>query len=87
VLESLIGELEPLPLSYFEEPAPRVELAAPGAYLQLSGAYAEEARLARGYGWPATRLPLHHLAMLTHPTAVAAAVSGLAAELAQAADV
>ena len=83
-LATITAELEPLPLAYFEEAAPAVELAAPAAYLQFSGAYEDEGRIARGYGWPVARLPLHHLAMLTHPDAVADAIASLAAKLAEA---
>jgi hypothetical protein len=77
----LIEELEPIPASYFEELAPELALKAPAAYLQLSGAYAEEARIAGRQGWPVLSLPLHHLAMLTHAEAVAGALEGLAERL------
>jgi hypothetical protein len=82
VLAEATAGLEPIPLAYFEEPAPQAELSAACAYLQLSGAYDEEARAARGYGWPNARLPLHHLAMLTHAETVAGALASLAADLA-----
>ena len=52
-------------------------LAAPAAYLQLSGAYEDEARLAVRQGWPLVRLELDHLAPLTRPAPVALALSGL----------
>jgi pimeloyl-ACP methyl ester carboxylesterase len=78
---ALVAELEPIPLGYFEELAPELELAAPGAYLQLSGAYIEESQIAGRRGWPVVRLPLHHLAMLTHAEAVASAIEGLADRL------
>jgi len=81
--EALVAELEPLPLAYFEEPAPSTPLAAPGAYLQLSGAYDDEGTVAGRYGWPLVRLPLHHLAMLTNPEPLAAALESLAARLAE----
>lgn len=84
MLATIEAELEPLPLAYFEEAAPPVELAAPAAYLQLSGAYGDESRAAHGYGWPVATLPLHHLAMLTHPEAVAGALVSLAAEMTEA---
>ena len=83
LLAQLTAELEPIPVAYFEDRAPTTGLAPPGAYLQFSGAYDEEARAAEGYGWPVARLPLHHLAMLTHPEAVAAALVSLAAKLAE----
>jgi len=79
---ALIAELEPIPAAFFEEPAPRTELAAPAAYLKLSEAYEDEARLANRRGWPLVRLPLHHLAPLTDPAAVARSLEGLATRLA-----
>jgi hypothetical protein len=78
---ALVEELEPIPVGYFEELAPELELEAPTAYLQLSGAYVEEAQTGGRRGWPVVRLPLHHLAMLTHAEAVAGAVLGLAERL------
>jgi hypothetical protein len=78
---ALIGELEPIPAAFFEEPAPVTELAAPAGYLKLSEAYEDEARLANRQGWPLVRLPLHHLAPLTDPAAVARSLEGLAARL------
>jgi len=73
---AIIADLEPLPLAYFEEPAPADDLSAPCAYLQLSGAYEEEARRATRLGWPVVRLPATHLAVATQPLAVAAALGG-----------
>ncbi|MFN9848374.1 MAG: alpha/beta hydrolase [Alphaproteobacteria bacterium] len=81
VREALTSELEPLPLAYFEEAAPDIQISRPAAYLQLSGAYDEEGRLATRQGWPLVRLPMHHLAMLTHVEAVATAIEGLAGRL------
>jgi hypothetical protein len=80
--DALIGELEPIPAAYFEAPAPAAALSAPAAYLKLSEAYEDEARLANRQGWPLVRLPLHHLAPLTEPAAVARSLEGLAARLA-----
>lgn len=80
--EALVAELEPLPLAYFEEPAPAAARDGRAAYLQLSGAYDEEARVAGRQGWPVVRLPLNHLAVVTQPQAVAAAIDGLAHALA-----
>lgn len=79
---ALIAELEPLPVGYFEAPAPDERLEGRGAYLQLSGAYDDEARLAGRMGWPVVRLPLNHLAPVTQPQAVASALDGLAAQIA-----
>jgi hypothetical protein len=78
---ALIAGLEPIPAAYFEEPAPDTALAAPAAYLKLSEAYEDEARLANRWGWPLVRLPLHHLAPLTDSAAVARGLEGLAARL------
>jgi hypothetical protein len=83
---ALLAELEPLPLVYFEEQAPAAALTSPCAYLQLSRAYEDEARAAGRYGWPVVNLPLHHLALLTHAEAVAAALESLAGKLTEAAD-
>jgi hypothetical protein len=83
--QALIAELEPLPQAYFEEAAPDVDLTAPAAYLQLSGGYDDEARIAGRQGWPVVRLPLNHLAPVSQPRAVAAALASLAGRLTQAA--
>lgn len=79
---AVIAELEPLPIAYFEEAAPPHELDAPAAYMQLSGAYEEEARRAIRLGWPVVRLPLNHLATVTQGPAVAGAIETLAGKLA-----
>ncbi|MET0275168.1 MAG: hypothetical protein ABW360_19445 [Phenylobacterium sp.] len=78
---ALVDELEPLPVGYFEAPAPDDPLEGRSAYLQLSGAYDDEARLAGRQGWPVVRLPLNHLAIVTQPQAVAGALDGLGAQL------
>ena len=80
-LMALTSELEGLPLDFLEEAAPAMTLQSPAAYLQLSGAYDDEGQYAVRQGWPVVRLPLHHLAMLTHAEAVAGAIHGLAARL------
>ena len=82
--DALVSELAPLPLDYFAEPAPTIELGVPAAFLRLSGAYDAEARGATRQGWPVVNLPLHHLAMLTHPEAVASAIASLADKVEQA---
>lgn len=81
VRTALIGELAPLPLAYFSEAAPPAGLEGPAAFLRLSGAYDDEARGATRLGWPVVNLPLHHLAMLTHPEALAGAIISLADKL------
>jgi hypothetical protein len=65
-----------LPLAMFTEvhpPAPRWP-SAPGAYLQLSDGYDDEAARARELGWPVTKQISHHLAMLTEPGPITAAL-------------
>ena len=79
--EALVAELEPLPIAYFEEVAPAGEASGPSAYLRLSGAYDNEAKAAGRMGWPVVHLPLNHLAAVSHPTAVAGALAGLADQL------
>ncbi|MFC3069933.1 hypothetical protein [Phenylobacterium soli] len=79
---ALVDELGPIPTAYFEEPAPDDALAIPAAYLKLSDSYEDEARLANRQGWPLVRLPLSHLAPISHPDAVALALQGLAERLA-----
>ena len=79
----LLAELGPLPLAYFEEVAPPGGLAGPGAYLQLSGAYEDQAQGARTLGWRARRLQLNHLSPLTAPREVAASVFALGQALAE----
>lgn len=62
-----------LPMAMLEEihpPAPGWP-NAPGGYLQLSQAYADEAARARELGWPVRQQLSHHLALLTEPDKVA----------------
>src|ERR1700722_8899476 len=69
-----------LPLAMFAEvhpPAPPRWPAAPGAYLQLSDGYDDEAARARELGWPVTKHLSHHLAMLTEPGLITEALLGL----------
>jgi hypothetical protein len=79
--EALVGETGPIPAAYLEEPAPAGEAPACSAYLKLSEAYEDEARLANRLGWPLVRLPMDHLAPVTKPAAVAGALVGLAERL------
>jgi pimeloyl-ACP methyl ester carboxylesterase len=81
--DAFIADLQPLPLSYFEEPAPDNSLPRklPCAYLQLSPGYDAEAAEARSMNWPTRRMNLNHLAILTHPEEVAGALKTLSAEL------
>ncbi|MDP1618337.1 hypothetical protein [Phenylobacterium sp.] len=79
---SLLAELGPLPLAYFEEPAPPGALSGPGGYLQLSGAYEDQAQAARDMGWRVRRLQLNHLSPLTAPREVAGMIQALSREIA-----
>ena len=79
--EALTAGLEPIPAAYFEEPAPRSEFSGPAAYIRLSGSYEEDASEAERRGWPVMRLPLHHLAILTHGSTVTAALHSAAEKL------
>ncbi len=74
------GEIHAAPSGYLVEPAPPSPANWPlgaCAYLQLGEGYAAEAEAA-GRSWLVERLPLHHLAMLTAPDMVAAAIRRLA---------
>lgn len=82
---ALLSELGPLPLAYFEETAPPGDLNGAGAYLQLSGAYEDQAQAARERGWRARRLQLNHLSPLTAPKEVAASIHALGQDLVEAA--
>lgn len=77
--ERFVGELEPTPLAWFEEPAPEIDL--PGdvgwGFLRLSKAYEREAAEARRLGWPTLRRDLHHLSMAAHPEETADAMIAL----------
>jgi hypothetical protein len=72
-----------LPLAMFTEVHPPVPgwPAAPVAYLQLSEAYKDQAARASELGWPVTRRMSHHLALLTEPGVVAAALCELLGQL------
>jgi len=78
------GDIEPMPAGYLTEAAPQQTPnwpPGPCAYLQLSGAYADEAAEATARGWQIERLALHHLAMLSEPDKVAAAIQRLVARI------
>jgi hypothetical protein len=72
-----------LPLAMFQEIHPPAPMwpDAPGAYLQLSEAYEDEAAKARDLGWPVARQPGHHLTLLTEPGLVAASIGKLLDQL------
>jgi hypothetical protein len=67
----------------FEEvhpPAPQWP-DAPGAYLQLSEAYQDQAARAAELGWPVAERMSHHLAPLTHSAMVAGSLHDLLGQL------
>lgn len=63
-----------VPRSLWEHPVPLPVTWAPAAYVALGAAYADELADARTRGWPSRSLGLHHLATITAPARVAAAV-------------
>jgi quercetin dioxygenase-like cupin family protein len=77
---TVLAELPRLPPEAVLEPVPVPAgwTSIPGAYLQLSDAYEEEADEALARGWPVGRLGGHHLSATTDPETVAAAVTRLA---------
>ena len=72
-------ELKPVPVAFLDEVAPGTELndLSGWSYLRLSKVYEDEAKAARHLGYPTLRLDLHHLAMMTHPAEVVAALRNL----------
>jgi len=75
--EQLVAGLPQLPASFLDEPMPEVEWPGPAGYLLLSEPYAEFADRAHSRGWPVERRDLDHLATLTAPAEVAAAIAAL----------
>jgi pimeloyl-ACP methyl ester carboxylesterase len=72
-----------LPMAMLEEvqpPAPGWP-DAPGGYLQLSGAYEDDAARARELGWPVRQQLSHHLALLTEPGQIAREIRELIGRL------
>jgi hypothetical protein len=72
------AECPELPLDYLAEAAPEADplYATRFFYLQLSASYTE-VDIAEAQGWQTRRLPLHHLAMLSHPVQVADALQDM----------
>jgi hypothetical protein len=69
-----------LPMALFDEPLPIDAGLPPSGYLQLSEAYAAPAEDAAADGWPVVRLAADHLAILTRPDEVAAAMRAVATD-------
>jgi pimeloyl-ACP methyl ester carboxylesterase len=82
IREQRRAELSPRPLDFFTEPIPvppRWLREAPPAYLHLSAAYDNPARLAAREGWPVRRLSGdNHFLLLADPAAVSRALFDLA---------
>lgn len=80
VREGFIARCPRLPLRMFEEVHTGVDATSetPAGYLRLSEAYDEEAAHCRAMGWSVEWRDYHHLALLTHPGEVAAAMRTLA---------
>lgn len=72
-----IHELPRLPFTYFTEQTSTDEWPGPAGYLLLSDGYQQDAQAARQAGMPVVEQIEHHLAMLTQPTAVSAALAQL----------
>ena len=75
----LLAGLRPRGLDYFTEELPLAEdwPDAPVAYLQLSAPYDQPAATARRRGWATRSLGLGHFAAISHPQAVAQAMTEL----------
>jgi len=81
-------ELRGLPAELLSEPMPRSawDGRAGAAYVQLSAAYRAIADQAHAAGWPVARYSMDHLAPLTRPREVAAAIADSLTAAAAAAD-
>jgi hypothetical protein len=71
------AECPKLPLAMFDEIQPDGDVDAPAAYLRLSEAYDGPAARARELLWPMTELDSNHLAPVTEPGRVTAALVDL----------
>ncbi|MPZ61504.1 MAG: alpha/beta fold hydrolase [Propionibacteriales bacterium] len=72
-----VAEVPRLPLTYFEERRSGSGWVGPSAYLLLSDVYRDEAARAGALGMPVLERLGHHLAMLTEPEVVGAALQRL----------
>jgi pimeloyl-ACP methyl ester carboxylesterase len=76
---AFIRELPRLPFTYFTEQTSIDDWPGPAGYLLLSDGYQQDAQAARQAGMPVVEQIEHHLAMLTEPAAVSAALVRLIA--------
>jgi SAM-dependent methyltransferase len=74
---AFVADQPRLPWTFFTEPGPDGRWRGPESYLLLSEPYEDAANRMRADGHPVVHLPLHHLAPLTHPDEVAAALLDL----------
>lgn len=77
----ITDEAQEVPLAFLKEERPSVEWTGPAAYLSLSEAYPNDVAAARERGWPVRELHSNHLATVTAPALVAAAMLELLVEL------
>jgi pimeloyl-ACP methyl ester carboxylesterase len=72
--QQLLTEVQPRPLTFFEEMQPEVSgwPDAPGGYLLFTQGYRPYLEQAQRAGWPSRVLPAGHFHMLVDPVAVAA---------------
>jgi len=74
---AFVDEIPRLPYAYFQEPMSPDDWPGQAGYLLLSDGYQEQAAAARQAGMPVVEHVEHHLAMLTAPVTVAAALDRL----------
>jgi pimeloyl-ACP methyl ester carboxylesterase len=81
--QRMLAELQPRPLSFFEEVMPDVPEwpDAPSGYLLLSQGYRPVLEQAQAAGWPSRTFHAGHFHMLVDPAAVAAALIELLQQL------
>jgi hypothetical protein len=79
----VLASLQPHGLDYFTEtlPLPEDWPDAPCAYLQLSGRYAAEARIAKQRSWPVRSVDAHHFWAVTDPASMATVLTEVHADL------
>ena len=75
--EALQADAPRIPVRLCDEPMPAGDDVPAPCYLQLSAAYAEHAYIATRHGWPVVRMDADHLAPLTRPDEVTAALHAL----------
>jgi hypothetical protein len=78
---SFVDELPRLPTAFLDERLPDVGWNGRAGYLQLSAPYAAAADTAKVNGWQVETRALDHLAIMTEPDEVAAALAALITRL------